>query len=179
MVVVVAMVAVVVIVAVAVIVPAIEIKMVMIMKIIIRMKNSNKRKKKKDNDNNNNNEPSGRSMAPAALCFDGSGRHRMTAGNRCGARKSVRSAPRKSMGTIADAQSMICRHSAQIQADSLMDSYNAGSDVRKRTCACLYSFACRTALAWWVTLPLSQALELKSGEVQQASGNNRPDHTAP
>jgi hypothetical protein len=47
-----------------------------------------------------------------------------------------------------------------------MDSYDPSTDKGKLARARLLGCACRRASAWLVTLPLSRALELKSGEVQ-------------
>jgi hypothetical protein len=81
-------------------------------------------------------------------------------------RADAREAGPDSLGTIAAAQSAISRHSAQFRADALMDSYDPSTDGGKRARARLLSCACSPASAWLVTLPLSRALELKSGEVQ-------------
>jgi hypothetical protein len=81
-------------------------------------------------------------------------------------RPDAREACPDSLGTIAAAQSTISQLSAQFRADALMDSYDPSTDGGKRTRARLLSCACRPASAWSVTLPLSRALELKSGEVQ-------------
>jgi hypothetical protein len=78
----------------------------------------------------------------------------------------AREAGPDSLGTIAAAQSAISRRSAQFRANALMDSYDPRTDGGKRARARLLSCACRPASAWLVTLPLSRALELKSGEVQ-------------
>jgi hypothetical protein len=69
------------------------------------------------------------------------------------------------LGTIAAVQSTISWHSAQMRGNALMDSYDASTD-QGQVCQHLFSCVCRPASAWLVTLPLSQALELKSGEVQ-------------
>jgi hypothetical protein len=81
-------------------------------------------------------------------------------------RADAREAGPDSLGTIAAAQSAITRRSAQFRAEALMDSYDLSTDGGKRARARLLSCACRPASAWLVTLPLSRALELKSGEVQ-------------
>jgi hypothetical protein len=70
------------------------------------------------------------------------------------------------MATIATAHSAVSWHSANIGAHTLIASYDAGLDVRKRARASVFCCACRLALAWLVTLQLSRALELKSGEGQ-------------
>jgi hypothetical protein len=85
-------------------------------------------------------------------------------------RADARDAGSDSLGTIAAAQSAISRRSAQFRADASMDSYGPSTDGGKRASARLLSCACRPASAWLVTLPLSRALELKSGEVQSESG---------
>jgi hypothetical protein len=72
------------------------------------------------------------------------------------------------MGTIAEAQRAYCRHSAQARADALLASMHDGTEGGKRAGARLLSCACRPASAWLDTLPLSRALELKSGEFQTA-----------
>jgi hypothetical protein len=72
------------------------------------------------------------------------------------------------IGTIAEAQPACCRHSAQARADALLASLNDGTEGGKRTRAPLLSCACHPASAWLDTLPLSRALELKSGEFQTA-----------
>jgi hypothetical protein len=74
----------------------------------------------------------------------------------------------RSMGTIAEAQSMLSRYSAQARAASLLASLPLGTEDGKRTRARLLSCACRPASAWLDTLPLFRALELKSGEFQTA-----------
>jgi hypothetical protein len=73
-----------------------------------------------------------------------------------------------SMGTIAEAQRTYCRHSAQARPDALLASLQDGTEDGKRAHARLLSCACRPASAWLDTLPLSRALELKSGEFQTA-----------
>jgi hypothetical protein len=73
-----------------------------------------------------------------------------------------------SMGTIAEAQCAYCRHSTQARADALLASLQDGTEDGKRARARLFSCACRPAFAWLDTLPLSRALELKSGEFQTA-----------
>jgi hypothetical protein len=73
-----------------------------------------------------------------------------------------------SMGTIAEAQRAYCRHSAQARADALLASLHDHTEDGKRARARLLSCACRPASAWLDTLPLSRALELKSGEFQTA-----------
>jgi hypothetical protein len=78
----------------------------------------------------------------------------------------AREAGPDSLGTMAAAQSAISRSSAQFRANALMDSYDPSTDGGKCGSARLLSCACRPASAWLVTLPLSRALELKSGEVQ-------------
>jgi hypothetical protein len=72
------------------------------------------------------------------------------------------------MGTIAEAQRAYCRHSAQARADALLASLHNGTKDGKRARARLLSCACRPASAWLDTLPLSRALEIKSGEFQTA-----------
>jgi hypothetical protein len=72
------------------------------------------------------------------------------------------------MGTIAGAQRAYCRHPAQARADALLASLQDGTEDGKRARARLLSCACRPASAWLYTLPLSRALELKSGEFQTA-----------
>jgi hypothetical protein len=69
-----------------------------------------------------------------------------------------------SMGTIAEAQRAYCRRSAQARADALLDSLQDGTEDGKGARARLLSCACRPASAWLDTIPLSRALELKSGE---------------
>jgi hypothetical protein len=69
-----------------------------------------------------------------------------------------------SMGTIAEAQRAYCRHSAQARTDALLTSLQDGKRARARLLSC----ACRPASAWLDTLPLSRALELKSGDLQTA-----------
>jgi hypothetical protein len=78
----------------------------------------------------------------------------------------AREASPDSLGTMAAAQSAISRRSAQFCGDALMDSYGPSTDGGKCGRARLLSCACRPASAWLVALPLSRALELKSGEVQ-------------
>jgi hypothetical protein len=73
-----------------------------------------------------------------------------------------------SMGTIAEAQRAYCQHSAQARADALLASLQDGTEDGKGARARLLSCACRPASAWLDTLPLSRALELKSGEFQTA-----------
>jgi hypothetical protein len=72
------------------------------------------------------------------------------------------------MGTIAEAQRVYCRHSAQARADALLASLHDGKEDGKRARARLFSCACPPASAWLDTLPLSRALKLKSGEFQTA-----------
>jgi hypothetical protein len=73
-----------------------------------------------------------------------------------------------SMGTIAEAQRAYCRHSAQACADALLASLHDLTEDGKHGRARLFSCACCPASAWLDTLPLSRALELKSGEFQTA-----------
>jgi hypothetical protein len=72
------------------------------------------------------------------------------------------------MGTLAEAQRAYCWHSAQARADALLASLQDGTEDGKGARARLLSCACRPASAWLDTLPLSRALELKSGEFQTA-----------
>jgi hypothetical protein len=83
-------------------------------------------------------------------------------------RPEDREVSQDSMGTIAEAQRAYCRHSAQAHADALLASLHNGTEDGKRARARLLSCACRPASAWLDTLPLSRALELKSGEFQTA-----------
>jgi hypothetical protein len=69
-----------------------------------------------------------------------------------------------SIGTIVEAQRAHCRHSTQARADALLASLQDGTEDGKHAPARLLSCACRPASAWLDTLPLSRALELKSGE---------------
>jgi hypothetical protein len=68
------------------------------------------------------------------------------------------------MGIIAEAQRALSRHSAQARADALLASFSPGTEDGKRARARLLSCACRPTSAWLDTLPLSRAVELKSGE---------------
>jgi hypothetical protein len=79
-------------------------------------------------------------------------------------RPEDREVSQDSMGTIAEAQHAYCRHSAQARTDALLASLHDGTEGGKRARARLLSCACRPASAWLDTLPLSRALELKSGE---------------
>jgi hypothetical protein len=79
-----------------------------------------------------------------------------------------RAVSQDSMGTIAEAQRAYSRHSAQARADALLASLHDGTADGKRAPARLLNVACRPASAWLDTLPLSRALELKSGEFQAA-----------
>jgi hypothetical protein len=69
------------------------------------------------------------------------------------------------MGIIVEAQRALSWHSAQARADALLASFTPGIEDGKRAWARLLSCACRPASAWLDTLPLSRALELKSGEI--------------
>jgi hypothetical protein len=71
-----------------------------------------------------------------------------------------------SLGSIASAQNTYSRHTANLRAAALLASYNTATEDGKRARARLLSCACRPASAWLDTLPLSRALELKSGEFQ-------------
>jgi hypothetical protein len=83
-------------------------------------------------------------------------------------RPEFRTVSQDSIGTIAGAQRAFGRHSAQARADALLASLHDGTAEGKRARARLLSCACRPASAWLETLPLSGALELKSGEFQTA-----------
>jgi hypothetical protein len=69
-------------------------------------------------------------------------------------------------GHIAEAQGVFARHEAQARFEALLASYDANSVQGRSARARLLSCACRPASAWLDTLPLSRALELKSGEVR-------------
>jgi hypothetical protein len=71
-----------------------------------------------------------------------------------------------SMGTIAGAQIAISRHSAQIHANVLIDSYDGGPELGKRDRALLLSYACHPASAWLITLPIWRAFKLNCGRDQ-------------
>jgi hypothetical protein len=71
-----------------------------------------------------------------------------------------------SLGTIAAAQREFSRQAAQARADALLESFDAGTQEGKSARARLLSCACRPASAWLDMLPLTRALELKSGEVR-------------
>jgi hypothetical protein len=70
-----------------------------------------------------------------------------------------------SLDTIAAAQREFSRQAVQAQADALLESFDAGTQDGKSAWARLLSCACRPASAWLDMLPLTRALELKSGEV--------------
>jgi hypothetical protein len=76
-----------------------------------------------------------------------------------------------SLGDIAEAQREFSRRSAQTRAHALLESFGPNTTEGRSACACLLSCArllscaCRPDLAWLDTLPLTKALELKSGEV--------------
>jgi hypothetical protein len=72
------------------------------------------------------------------------------------------------MGTIQEAQHAYCRHSAQAHTDALLASLHDGMEDGKLAGNRLLRCACRPASAWLDTLPLSRALDLKSGEFQTA-----------
>jgi hypothetical protein len=67
-----------------------------------------------------------------------------------------------SLGTIAAAQRELSRQAAK----ALLEPFDAGTQDGKSARARLLSCACRPAAAWLDTLPLTRALELKSGEVR-------------
>jgi hypothetical protein len=75
-----------------------------------------------------------------------------------------REASPDTMGIIAEAQRALSRHSTQARADALLASFPPGTEHGKRARARLLSCVRRLASAWLDTLPLSRALELKSGE---------------
>jgi hypothetical protein len=81
----------------------------------------------------------------------------------------AREASLETMGVIYEAQYALFQHSAQARTDALQASFPPGAEDGKRTRARLLSCACRPASAWLDTLPLSTALELKSGEFLPAS----------
>jgi hypothetical protein len=70
------------------------------------------------------------------------------------------------LGHIAEAQGVFSRHESQARFDALLASYDATSVHGRSARARLLSCSCRPASAWLDTLPLSRALELKSGEVR-------------
>jgi hypothetical protein len=72
----------------------------------------------------------------------------------------------KHLGHIAEAQGVFVRHEAQAHFDALLSLYDANSVQGRSTRTRLLSCTCRPASAWLDTLPLSRALELKSGEVR-------------
>jgi hypothetical protein len=69
-------------------------------------------------------------------------------------------------GHIAGAQGVFARYEAKARFDTLLASYDATSVHGRSARARLFSCACRPASAWLDTLPLTWALELKSGEVR-------------
>jgi hypothetical protein len=93
------------------------------------------------------NGPSGNVLCPQWEALHDGARHLW--------RPDIRQVGPNSLGTIAAAQSAISWRSAWIPANTLMDSYDASTDGGKRARARLLSCACRPALAWLVTLPLS------------------------
>jgi hypothetical protein len=70
------------------------------------------------------------------------------------------------LGHIAEAQGVFARYEAQSCFDALFDSYDANSVQGRSARTRLLSCACSPTSAWLHTLPCTQALELKSGEVR-------------
>jgi hypothetical protein len=70
------------------------------------------------------------------------------------------------LGHISEAQGVFAWHEAQARFDALYEPYDANSVQGRSARACLLSCACRSASAWLDTLPCTQTLELKSGEVR-------------
>jgi hypothetical protein len=81
-------------------------------------------------------------------------------------RPELREVSLDNMGSISAAQHGFSRHSAKEAADALFVFFNADIVKGRKARARLLSCARRPASAWLDTLPLRQALELKSGEVQ-------------
>jgi hypothetical protein len=70
-----------------------------------------------------------------------------------------------SLGTIAAAQRDFLWQAAKTRADALRESYDASTTEEQSARTRLLSCACGLASTWLDTLPLTKALELKSGEV--------------
>jgi hypothetical protein len=71
-----------------------------------------------------------------------------------------------SLGTLAAALREFSRLTAQSRADALLESFDPNTTEGRSGRARLLSCACRPALAWLDTVPLTKSLELKRGEVR-------------
>jgi hypothetical protein len=80
--------------------------------------------------------------------------------------REVREVDKSSIGIIRAAHHDYSLHASKVRAAALLASFDVATEEGKRARDLLLGCACRPASAWLDSLPLTRALQLKSGEFQ-------------